>query len=493
MTELGLGNVIEVSLSATPQGLTSYKTNNIALFSNEATTAVTPYITARAADEVERAYGSNSLTTKMARAIFTPSLNLRNGEGSLFVFHYDGVDAVAGSQTTGAITATKINAFKQVADGALKITIDGQVTEITDLNFSAITDVDDVVAVIKAQQLDCDIAVVDTNKIRFTSRTFGTDSAIAFSAATEGTDISGTNYLDSASMTEVEGVAASGTTLADAVAAAEQQAFFGGIVTTQVCENETVLANASAIQEGDHIYYECITSLNNIEVLGGAMKSAGNGKTRLLAYASGSTEGAKKAIATYATVASSVNYTGTDTCITMNLKTLTGIVPDAALNQTYVDIANANGVDVYGSLEGLGCVFSFDNNGYTDDLTNQLWLKKALEVAGFNYLRQTNTKVPQTEAGMVGLKGAYQTCLEQGVRNGFIGVGIGWSSEAPIPFGNPVDFRRNIEETGYYIYSLPVAQQAQSEREARKAPLVQIAVKAAGAIHHSDVIVTIQR
>ena len=35
MAQIGLGNVINISLSALPQGLTKYKTNNIALFSNE--------------------------------------------------------------------------------------------------------------------------------------------------------------------------------------------------------------------------------------------------------------------------------------------------------------------------------------------------------------------------------------------------------------------------------------------------------------------------
>jgi hypothetical protein len=50
---------------------------------------------------------------------------------------------------------------------------------------------------------------------------------------------------------------------------------------------------------------------------------------------------------------------------------------------------------------------------------------------------------------------------------------------------------RNIEEVGYYIYSLPVNQQAQTEREERKAPLIQIALKEAGAIHSSNVLVYI--
>ena len=91
---------------------------------------------------------------------------------------------------------------------------------------------------------------------------------------------------------------------------------------------------------------------------------------------------------------------------------------------------------------------------------------------------------------MTGLKNAYRQVCEQFVRNGAIAPGT-WNTA--IPFGDPEDFKRNIEETGIYIYSIPISQQSQSDRETRKAPLVQIAVKCSGAIHFSDVQVTIER
>ena len=493
MAQIALSNVINISLSALPQGLTKYRTNNIALFSNETTTSVDPYIAAVSAADIEKYYGTNSLTTKMARALFTPAFNLRTGEGTLFVFHYNGVNAVAESQKTPAINATAITAFKLVSSGDLTINIDGTDYAVSGMDFSNISDVNDIVKILNNQNLDCDIEVVETNKIQFTSRRHGADSVITLKSTTggSGTDIYGSSYLNGASATTTDGANASGTTLADAVAAAEEQAFFGGILTTQYCENALILANGTAIQAKDHIYYEAVQSLKNMAVLGASIKSAGDGKTRLLAYSYGGAEGAKQAIATYATMASSTNYNGTDTCLTMNLKTLTGILPDLNLNQTYVNSAKTNGVDIYGSLEGLGVVFSNNNNGYTDDITGQLWLKKDLEVQGFNYLRKTNTKIPQIESGITGLKNAYEVSLRQGVTNGFIGAGVGWGDDVPIPFGNPEDFRRNILENGYFIYSLPISQQSSADREERKAPVIQIAVKTAGAIHSSNVIVNI--
>ena len=222
-------------------------------------------------------------------------------------------------------------------------------------------------------------------------------------------------------------------------------------------------------------------------VLGEQITQANLNKTRLLAY---SEKNEKVAIATYATIASSTNYSGTDTCLTMNLKELTGVDPDKNLNQTYYNSAKTNGCDIYGSTCGLSAVYSFGANEYTDVVTGELWLKKALEVAGFNYLRKTNTKITQTESGMTGLKNAYIQVLQQGIRNGLIGVGNRWNDS--IPFGNGETFQDNIEKLGYYVYSIPIAEQSQTERENREAPLIQIAVKLSGAMHSSNVIVNIQ-
>jgi hypothetical protein len=174
----------------------------------------------------------------------------------------------------------------------------------------------------------------------------------------------------------------------------------------------------------------------------------------------------------------------------MNLKTLTGTSADTNLNQTYYNSAKTNGVDIYGDTAGLSCVYSFSNGLYTDEATMNLWLKKALEVALFNYLRKTNTKIPQTNKGITGLKNSAQTVLEQGVRNGSIGTGLTWNDS--IPFGDPEVFQEAIEKFGYYIYSIPISQQSQTERENREAPLIQIAVKRAGAIHSSNVVINIQ-
>lgn len=485
--EVPLSYTINVSLSALPQGVADYNTNSIAIFSNEPAGFSESYRAYLTPTSVAEDFGSSSLTNKMANALFQPVPNFRTGNGYLYVFPFNGVDATSGSLITADISANVDN-FKPISDGALNISIDGETYIVTDLDFTSVKNLEDIVTVLKKKALDVDIKV-NSGTIEFTSRRAGLSSSVSIAVLTqsEGTDLSGASFLDASNASITAGTDASGETLAEAVARAQKEVYFGGVLTTQIVDDTTRIENATEIQALDCVYYDSLQSLADIEELGATIKSAGLGKTRTLAY---SDNNGKTAVATYASIASSVNYNGSNTVNTMNLKTLTGTSGDSGLTDTYVLSANTNGVDIYGITGGISVVYSNDNNGYTDDIKGQLWLKKALEVAGFNYLRQTNTKIPQTEEGMAGLKNAYAQICEQGIRNGFIASG---SWNGIVPFGNPEKFKEAIEQKGYYIYSIPVALQSQTEREARKAPVVQIAIKCGGALHFSDVIVTIQR
>lgn len=487
--QVPLSYTINVSLSSTPTGLADFNTNSIAIFSNETPAFSESYQAYLTPSAVASDFGTNSLTYKMAQALFTPVPNFRTGGGVLYIFPFNGTNATSGSFTTPDIS-DNVTAFKSVTNGSLNITIDSVNSLVTGLDFSTVTSVKDIVTVLNKKGLDVYIEE-DSDTIRFTSKKFGTDSGVVISTITEGSgvDISAAAYLDASNGTTTAGTAASGTSLADAVAEAQKEVYFGGVLSTQYVDDTTLLANSTAIQSADCDYFEAMTSLKDIAITGAAIKSAGNGKTRTLAYSQGA-ETAKIAVATYASIAKSVNYNGSNTAKTMNLKTLTGIVADSGLSDTYVLSANTNGVDIYGNTGGLSVVYSNDNNGYTDDIEANLWHKKATEVAGFNYLRQTNTKITQTEAGMTGLKNAYAQVCEKAIRNNTIAPGT-WNTA--IPFGDPEDFKRNIEEKGYYIYSIPVAQQSQTEREARRAPLVQIALKRSGAFHFSEVLINVER
>jgi len=62
-----------------------------------------------------------------------------------------------------------------------------------------------------------------------------------------------------------------------------------------------------------------------------------------------------------------------------------------------------------------------------------------------------------------------------------------WSS--PDYFGDRETFERNIEENGFYWIAGALADQPQSDRQVRKSPVLQGAVKNAGAIHSASIII----
>lgn len=284
--------------------------------------------------------------------------------------------------------------------------------------------------------------------------------------------------------------ASSSEVLATAITRAESLVQFFGILSTKDYDAEEVSAAAAVVQTLNKILFVVSNSSNDI-LAGGSfaeIAEAGYDKTRCLAYLSETTEPAKVMAAAYAGRALSTAFEGSNTTSTMHLKDLIGITADPTMTQTQLNLCQSCGADAYVNIAGVAKTFTSGANGFFDQVYNRCWFLGALEVAGFNALAKVSTKVPQTEPGMTILKGAYRLVCDRAVRNGYVAPGA-WNSADR--FGDVEAMLRNIEEVGYYIYSLPVNQQAQTEREERKAPLVQIAIKEAGAIHSSNVLVYI--
>lgn len=218
------------------------------------------------------------------------------------------------------------------------------------------------------------------------------------------------------------------------------------------------------------------------------VQQAGQTHTRCFYYNDGVAIDTPCFAAAYAGRGLSTDFSGVNTTQTMHLKAITNFVADPTMTQTLLEQAVAAGVDTYVSIAGIPSVFTSGENRFFDEVYNEFWIKFALETAGFNYLRETSTKIPQTEAGIEGLKNEYRKVCDQGVANGFLAPGT-WTS--PDVFGDPASLIRCIEGIGYYVWSLPIAQQSTEDRDARKAPLIQIAIKTAGAVQSSNVIVNV--
>ncbi len=254
------------------------------------------------------------------------------------------------------------------------------------------------------------------------------------------------------------------------------------------------LLAAAAFIQSQNTLMGFFVSYNVADIMPGGMldllRSGSFTQSRGLYYGDSSNGGlnASLMMAAYAGRGLSVDFNGSNTTINMHLKVLPSIQPDPTMTQTILNYAQNAGADCYVSLQGVPAVFTSGENKYFDQVYNLLWFVGALQVAGFNFLAQTATKVPQTELGMDGLKNAYRAVCDQAVTNQYSAPGT-WTS--PDTFGNQQLFLDNVLQYGYYIYSLPISQQAAAARMNRVAPLVQIALKEAGGINSSSVLVFI--
>jgi hypothetical protein len=496
---LPITRIINVSLASVPTGLANYNVNVLAVFTHETPNFIDTYRVYTSATACGADFGTNSLTANMVENMLAQTPNVLSGGGYIVVIPLvNAVSATQGTFETANIVANVDN-FKVIDDGEFKITLNGTALNITGLNFTNCDNINDIAEIIQRKLTDVFVeteinSTSGTQQILFTSKKFGTASTIAFSAVSGGTGTSliGSSYLNTSAGTAVAGANSTGETLETAITRVINEVWFTACATTVDLEDDVIEDNASFIQTLDKMYFVPVMSTEDIAGLVTTISSASQTKTRCILCSTGG-EDSKLAVAAAMGRLFSVRFEGTNTAITMQLKSLANVTPDplfeTTAGETIANQCEAAGIDYYTQFGSAQSYVSTGGNDYADNIYDDIWLKLALQVAGFNHLAQTNTKVPQTEVGLDGLKSAYGRVCEQAVING-IAAGGEWNSSET--FGDPETFKRNVLEKGYYIYSLPITQQSQADRNVRKAPLIQIAVKRAGAFHSSDVIVVVE-
>ena len=485
MSQLPLTNIITISVTATNPGVGNYNTSNLALFTDDApasgwTGATNGYAGYLTPTQVGLDFGTSSKTFLMANAVFSQQPNILTGGGQLIIILLQtGVQAVtlSGVAASGAFT---IGYGGNTTTSLPYTSTAGQIQ--TALNLLAGCSQWVVSGSIASESL-----VIDC------FGTYGAISAITFPS----------NTLETSGSTAIT-FSQSATTVGETIGAAVTRTvglvqFFGILVnesvgTSQVVPAADVEAAAAIVLPLVKMIFFVTNSQTDLAATTGLVSVitlATETNTRMLYYGDTSASGPTNAVvmaASYAGRALSTNFSGSNTTGTMHLQVLAGVSPDPSMTQTILNLAIAAGADTYVSLQGVSAVFCSGANSFFDQVYNLLWLTGALQVAGFNYLASTNTKIPQTETGMDGLKGAYRAVLEQAKTNQYCAPGA-WNSATT--FGNGADLIANVAQRGYYIYSVPLSQQSQANRVARQASLVQIALKQAGAIQSSSVVVNV--
>ncbi|WP_312058776.1 DUF3383 family protein [Pantoea septica] len=184
-----------------------------------------------------------------------------------------------------------------------------------------------------------------------------------------------------------------------------------------------------------------------------------------------------------------VNFTGSNTTITLKFKQLPGITYET-LSTSQANALEAKNCNVYVYYENDTAILEqgvMSNGDFFDERHGLDWLQNAVQTADYNTLYSSTTKIPQTDAGTTTRMANIEKVLDQALDNGLFAPGI-WTGGlmGQLSTGDTLT-------KGYYTWADTVDNQLQSDREARKGVPIQVAAKLAGAVHYGDVAITVVR
>ncbi|EGI2082840.1 DUF3383 domain-containing protein [Salmonella enterica] len=183
-----------------------------------------------------------------------------------------------------------------------------------------------------------------------------------------------------------------------------------------------------------------------------------------------------------------VNFNGSNTTITLKFKQEPGITYETlTTDQAALDAKKCNVFVYYQNDTAILQQGVMSSGDFFDERHGLDWLQNYVQTNLYNLLYTSTTKVPQTDAGVTRLLSNVEQSMDQSVTNGLVAAGV-WNGG---PIGQ-LDSGDTLTK-GYYVYAQPISEQAQADREARKAPVIQVACKLAGAVHFADVQINVVR
>jgi len=185
----------------------------------------------------------------------------------------------------------------------------------------------------------------------------------------------------------------------------------------------------------------------------------------------------------------SVDFNANRSTITLMYKQEPGVTGED-LSETQAAVLKDKRCNVFADYVNDTMIIQFgvmSGSAYIDEIHGLDWFQNAVQTNCYNVLYQSTSKIPQTDAGVNQLTNAISSACDQAVNNGLVAPGT-WNADG---FGELSNGQ--YLKTGYYIYAQPLALQSQSDREARMAPPIQVAIKLAGAIQSMDVLINVNR
>ncbi|WP_108943395.1 DUF3383 domain-containing protein [Morganella morganii] len=379
--------------------------------------------------------------------------------------------------------------FNTIADGSFDIGIAGKVVKVSGVDLTAETNLNGVAERVSEKLTDAQ--VVWTGE-RFTV-TLTKAGEIGYpSAGTDGSYLGSLMKLDEhAGGLIVAPQEAETVQEAVAVMSDISGGWYGLIIADDSLSDDDVLAVADLIESDplSRIYGHTVMNTTvldaDIDTDIGSKLKAGNYSRTFWQY----TSGKKYVAASLFGRMFTVNFNGNNTTITLKFKQEPTVTAETlrVSQAAAIDAKNGNVFVKYQNDTAIIQQGVMANGDFIDERHGLDWLQNYVQNNLYNLLYTRTTKIPQTDEGVTSLLTNVEQSLDQAGTNGLVAPGI-WGGD---PFGalNTGDMLTK----GSYVYAPPVSTQAQSDREARKAPVIQCAIKLAGAIHYSDIIINVNR
>jgi hypothetical protein len=492
-----ISNVINVALIPEGESVSRDNMNVVAIMTSQQTgplSTANRYETYTNAQSVAEAFGTDSAAYDHAVAFFGTTPNPVNFGGTLVIGYWRGAEesvAATAATLTGPqlVESTVVSQLQQIDDGSFDIDVDGATVSVSAVDFQGVTSLSDVAALLDSEVTGATVTASNLS-IVITSDTTGASSELTYASdPASGTYIGNILGLSSGSGgTLVQGAAAdtlSAETKEDAVTALLGEVNVKGITfidqpTDSEAEDLAAFAQANSV-----LFYDVFSGSDYLDTdpstnVVWKIKLASQTNYRCLYSASGN----RKLATSYMARTHTVNFNATNSAITMQLKTLA--VAAESYTQTQLDNAKTVGLDVYTTIKNVPAVLTSGANDFVDNRYNLIGFIDAVQTDAYNLLKTSGTKVPQTTSGVQQIVDTVEKTTRGFVNAGVFAPGVWTSTDS---FGDLDTFKRNIEQNGFYVLAGELADQPQSDRAARKSPVIQEAVKNAGAIHSADIII----
>ncbi|QWY14095.1 hypothetical protein QNH08_gp63 [Aeromonas phage pAh6.2TG] len=460
---LSITNVVDVSILISPKAKELQSFGKLVFVTDETplVMGINRIVAYKGLDEVATDWGVDSQVHKAATTYYG------NG-GKDFM-----VTTAAAAETSATLRGgmpAQLAELQAVTAGGFTITVNGVRQFLTGVDLSGVSTMDEVAGVLES--------VIKGVKVTFEGTWFriqtvkvGREASITVTTA----DIQRLGELLGlsaiAGATVVEAVGAKTPAEALALAADIDPSFYGIVLHKKWRDSEAAMAVAEYAQGSRRVFFNtsndhnCLVKADETNIM--AKIKAKSLQRTLSHYSSYDVEYPSAAVAGRAF---QVNFEGTNTTITLNLKVLPGVTVEK-LKQSEKDALESHNGNTVVDIAGV-FVYSDSRMGdgtWFDAVHGVDWLQNRIETGIFNRMYTTTRKIPYTDSGVSRIIAEIEQACRQGVTNGLLAPGNTAEGEY-LPLGYKVEY-------------IPTSEVSQADKANRTYKGITFQTVGAGALH----------